>query len=124
MNPSSNFSSTSNEKKGYWVGFSDNVGDKLTWRILTEDTKHLILRSSVRSANNTTPHLHHELPSREINFPNSNPTSHNDSPEIPEQNFLWSQPECEDNSVNPNHDSPNGYPTVMHAELQPITLAH
>ena len=33
---SSNFPSTSNEKKGYWVGFSNNVGDKLTCKILTE----------------------------------------------------------------------------------------
>ena len=28
--PSSTFPSTPNEKKGYWVHFSDNVGDKLT----------------------------------------------------------------------------------------------
>ena len=26
--------------------------------------------------------------------------------------------------VNPNRDSPNGYPTVTPTELQPITLAH
>ena len=26
--------------------------------------------------------------------------------------------------VNPNRDSPNGYPTVKHAELQPVTLSH
>ena len=32
----SHFPSTSNEKKGYWVGFSNNVGDKLTCKILTE----------------------------------------------------------------------------------------
>ena len=101
--PSSNFPSTSNEKKGYWVRFSNNVGDKLTWKILTEDTKHLIFRSAVRSANNTTPILHHELPSGESNLPNSNPTSHKDSPDIPDQNSLWIQSECEDNSsLNPN----------------------
>ena len=28
------------------------------------------------------------------------------------------------NTVNPNRDSPNGYPTVTPAELQPVTLAH
>ena len=101
--PSSNFPSTSNEKKGYWVGFSDNVGDKLTWKILAEDTKHSIFRSAVRSANNTTPNLHHELPSGESNLPNSNPTSHEDSPNIPEHNFLWSQSECEEeSSLKPN----------------------
>ena len=27
-------------------------------------------------------------------------------------------------NVNPNRDSPNGYPTVTPTELQPITLAH
>ena len=86
--PSSNFPSTSNERKGYWVGFSENVGDKLTWKILTEDTKH---------------HLCHELPSGERNLPNSNPTSHEDSPDIPEQNFLWGKSECEeDSSLSPN----------------------
>ena len=26
--------------------------------------------------------------------------------------------------VNPNRDSPNGYPTVTREELQPVTLAH
>ena len=101
--PSSNVPSTSNEKKGYWVLFSDNVSDRLTWKILTEDTQHLIFRSAVRSANTTTPNRHHELPSRESNLPNSNPTSHEDSPDIPEQIFLWIQSERDDNSsLNPN----------------------
>ena len=27
-------------------------------------------------------------------------------------------------TVNPNRDSPNGYPTVTPTELQPVTLAH
>ena len=68
----------------------------------------LSVNRAVRSGNNTTPNLHHELPSGESNLPNSNPTSHNptsheDSPGLPEQNFLWSQSECEDNSsLNPN----------------------
>ena len=29
-----------------------------------------------------------------------------------------------DANVNPNRDSPNGYPTVKHAELQLVTLSH
>ena len=61
--PFSNFPSTSNEEKGYWLGFSVNVVNKVTWKILTEDATHLVFRSAVRSANNTTPNLHHELPS-------------------------------------------------------------
>ena len=46
--------SSSNEKKGYWVGFADNQGDSLTWRILTEDTQKIIIHSVIRSALRTT----------------------------------------------------------------------
>ena len=52
--PDLNFPSSSNEEKGYWVGFADNQGDSLTWRILTEDTQKIIIRSGVRSALRTT----------------------------------------------------------------------
>ena len=52
--PALNFPSSSNEKKGYWVGFADNQGDSLTWRILTEDTQKIIIHSGVRSALRTT----------------------------------------------------------------------
>ena len=37
------------------------------------------------------------------------------------EEFSW---EKEDDGVNPNRDSPNGYPTVTPTELQPVTLAH
>ena len=37
-----------------WVGFADNQGDSFTWRILTEDTQKIIIRSGVRSALRTT----------------------------------------------------------------------
>ena len=52
--PDLNFPSSSNEKKGYWVGFADNQGDSPTWRNLTEDTQKIIIRSGVRSALRTT----------------------------------------------------------------------
>ena len=52
--PDLNFPSSSNEKKGYCVGFADNQGDSLTWGILTEDTQKIIIRSSVHSALRTT----------------------------------------------------------------------
>ena len=52
--PDFHFPSPSNEKKGYWVGFADNPGDRLTWRILTEDTQKIIICSGVRSALRTT----------------------------------------------------------------------
>ena len=52
--PDLNFPSSSNEKKGYWVGFADNQGDSFTWRILTEDTQKIIIRSDICSALRTT----------------------------------------------------------------------
>ena len=52
--PDLNFPSSSNEKKSYWVDFADNQGDSLTWRILTEDTHKIIIRSGVCSALRTT----------------------------------------------------------------------
>ena len=63
--PDLNFPSSSNEKKGYWVGFADNQGDRLTWRILTEDTQKIIIRSGVRSALRTTTNQHLASPSGE-----------------------------------------------------------
>ena len=63
--PDLNFPSSSNEKKGYWVGFADNQGDSLTWRILTEDTQKIITRSGVRSALRTTTNQRLASPSGE-----------------------------------------------------------
>ena len=44
----------SREKLGRFVGIAEDVGDILTFRILTEDTRKVIVRSCVRSA--TDPH--------------------------------------------------------------------
>ena len=63
--PDLNFPSSSNEKKSYWVGFADNQGDHLTWRILTEDTQKIIIRSGVRSALRTTTNQRLASPSGE-----------------------------------------------------------
>ena len=63
--PDHNFPSSSNEKKGYWVGFADNQGDSFTWRILTEDTQKIIIRSGVRSALRTTTNQRLPSPSGE-----------------------------------------------------------
>ena len=41
----------SKERSGRFVGFSDNVGDALTFQILTDDTQKVIHRSVVRAAN-------------------------------------------------------------------------
>ena len=63
--PDLNFPSSSNEKKGYWVGFADNQGDSLTWRILTEDTQKIIIRSGICSALRTTTNQRLASPSGE-----------------------------------------------------------
>ena len=80
--PDLNFPSSSNEKKGYWVGFADNQGNSLTWRILTEDTQKIIIRSGVRSALRTTTNQHLASPSGEgttlpfpISYPQPSPNS-------------------------------------------------
>ena len=54
--PDFHFPSPSNEKKGYWVSFADNQGDRLTWKIHTEDTQKIIICSGVQSALRTTTH--------------------------------------------------------------------
>ena len=48
--PDFHLPSSSNEKKGYWVGFAANQGDSLTWRTLTEDTHMIIFCSGIQSA--------------------------------------------------------------------------
>ena len=52
--PDFHFPSSSNGKNGHWVSFADNPGDRLTWRILTEDTQKIIICSGVQSALRTT----------------------------------------------------------------------
>jgi hypothetical protein len=46
------FPSAPAEAKGRFVGFGESVGDVLTYKILTDDTKKIIYRSYVRSALN------------------------------------------------------------------------
>ena len=52
--PDFHLPSSSNEKKGYWVGFAANQGDSLTWRTLTEDTQRIIICSGIQSALSST----------------------------------------------------------------------
>ena len=63
--PDHSFPSQSNEKRGHWVGFADNKGDHLTWKILTDDTNTIIIRSAVRSATKTSPNLRLDQPKGE-----------------------------------------------------------
>ena len=52
--PDFHFPSSSNEKKGYWVGLANNQGDHLTWSILTKDTQKIIICSGIQSALRST----------------------------------------------------------------------
>ena len=118
--PDLNFSSSSNEKKGIWVGFADNQGDRLTWRILTEDTQMIIIHSGVRSALRTTTNQHLASPSGEgttLPFPipyplqstNSLPLDPLDASTPNFEQFVKSQSgEDEDNPIHmANIDIPN-----------------
>ena len=46
-----NWPSQYGEKLAHFVGFGDTVGDALTYKLLTVDTKKIIYRSAVRAAN-------------------------------------------------------------------------
>ena len=118
--PDLNFPSSSNEKKGYWVGFADNQGDSFTWRILTEDTKKIIICSGIRSALRTTTNQHLASPSGEgttLPFPipypqqseNSLPLDPLDASTPNFEQFVKSQSgEDEDNPIHMvNIDIPN-----------------
>ena len=63
--PDHRFPSQSNEKRGHWVGFAENKGDQLNWKILTDDTNTIIIRSAVRSATKTSPNLRLDPPQGE-----------------------------------------------------------
>jgi Reverse transcriptase (RNA-dependent DNA polymerase) len=51
----SSFPSDSREAVGHIVGISEHVGNALTWKILTSDTKKLIFRSQVRPYDSEAP---------------------------------------------------------------------
>ena len=63
--PDFHFPSSSNEKKGYWASFADNPGDRITWRILTEDIQKIIICSGIQSALRTTTNQRLASPSGE-----------------------------------------------------------
>jgi hypothetical protein len=44
------FPSSSHEAMGYFVGISTNMGHTMTFKVLTEDTHKVIVRSQVRPA--------------------------------------------------------------------------
>ena len=50
MGDGKNFPSKSDEAKGRFVGFSEDVGHKMTYKILTDDTYTVLYRSRIRTA--------------------------------------------------------------------------
>ena len=63
--PDHSFPSQSNEERGHCVGFADNKGDQLTWKILTDNTNSIIIRSAVRSDTMTFPNFRLDPPQGE-----------------------------------------------------------
>ena len=63
--PDHRFPSQSNETRGHWVGFAENKGDQLTWKMLTDDTNTIIIRSALMSATKTSPNLRLDPPQAE-----------------------------------------------------------
>ena len=117
--PDFHFPSSSNEKKGYWVGFANNQGDHLTWSIL-RDTHKIIICSGIQSALSTTTNQCLASPSGEgttLPFPipypqqskNSLPLDPFDESTANFEQFVNSQSgEDEDNPIHmANVDIPN-----------------
>ena len=112
--------SSSNEKKGHWVSFADNPGDRLTWRILTEDTQKIIICYGIQSALRSTTNQCLASPSGEgITLPSSIPYPQQSKNSLPLDPFDESTPnfeqfvnsqfgEDEDNPIHmANIDIPN-----------------
>ena len=53
------FPSDTTEDIGYFVGFSENVGHSITFKVLTLDTRKILFRSRVRPAKS---HVNKRLP--------------------------------------------------------------
>ena len=118
--PDFHLPSSSNEKKGYWVGFAANQGDSLTWRTLTQDTHMIIICSGIQSALRTTTNQCLASPSGEgTTLPSSIPYPQQSKNSLPLDPFDESTPnfeqfvndqsgEDEDNPIHmANIDIPN-----------------
>jgi hypothetical protein len=73
----------SKEKPGYWVGVATNVGDALTYKILTDDTEQVIHRSVIRTAESSK-RRETSRTNRRVRFdPELDPEVHHDDEEPP-----------------------------------------
>jgi hypothetical protein len=48
------FPGKSKELRGRWVGISEHIGNKMTYKIITDDTGEIICRSAIRTARDPT----------------------------------------------------------------------
>ena len=120
--PDFHFPSSSNGKNGHWVSFADNPGDRLTWRILTEDTQKIIICSGVRSALRTTTNQRLASPSGEgTTLPFSIPYPQQSKNSLPLDPFDESTPNFEqfvnsqsgEDEDNPIHMSSIDIPNLL-----------
>ena len=59
LDPEGGYLSTTQEKKGQWCGWTDDIGNVLTYWVLTDDTKQLIPVSDIHPAS-TRPNMQAE----------------------------------------------------------------
>ena len=59
MQHDQNFSSDSEERAGYWVGFEEHCGDAMTHKLLDHETQKIIYRSAFRPKKSSTPNHRH-----------------------------------------------------------------
>jgi len=57
------------EKPGYWLGIADNVGDILTYKILTDHTQQVVLHRSVVQPCDLAQHPNHRIQFNPMNDP-------------------------------------------------------
>ncbi|MEL6803635.1 MAG: reverse transcriptase domain-containing protein, partial [Bacteroidota bacterium] len=82
LDPTESFPKTK-EKTGWFVGITDNVGDALTYWVLTEDSGKIIARSDVRPANDDeNPNKRAESSSTPKLDPSTESESHGDGGDI------------------------------------------
>ncbi|KAL7563770.1 hypothetical protein ACA910_020454 [Epithemia clementina (nom. ined.)] len=118
---SGSYPSSSNEKHGRWVGFSTNVSDCFTWKILMEDTHQIIYHSTVGRAASTSPNLCVDPSAGESSLASSSPDTHmvyihskaNSTEETPPS------PMCNDTDINNNYTS-----TPMHTMTFDDLIGH
>jgi hypothetical protein len=97
LDPVSNFSGTT-ERPGYFVGFADNVGDALTFKILKNDLVTVLHRSVVRSAADSS----HR--NRRVSFKSHVQESLKLLDTMPSLSFVWKDSHHKHKSRNTNND--------------------